>query len=410
MRFSSRFTFALAMPALLATGCTDAVKATAPSANLPAITAADQGAPLTSLVCDASIQTRTVSCASPDDSVFSASRDVLFGGQNQYITLTSTNIQTLADTFAFDVTVKNLIPQAIGTNDGTTAAATGVRVFFNAGPTSTTGGTISVANQDGVGTFLSAAQPYYQYNGVLANNAVSAAKRWKLQFTPAVTHFTFTVYVSAAVQYPNGYVDGTPYVLALNPNEVRTLTGTARTFVGNPVAGQSVAWATSNASIAAVSGAQLTAGSSRGTATLTPTAGSAPGLFATAVSVCQAVVVTTGASLASSIATTDCFSSFGDPNGRPTTSYYADLYRVTLTAGQTVTVTMDSGDDLDTYLLLATGSGGNLVAGNDDDDTGTLGVGSRMVYTAATSGVYVIEASTFNGLDTGNYTLHVTIN
>jgi hypothetical protein len=32
-----------------------------------------------------------------------------------------------------------------------------------------------------------------------------------------------------------------------------------------------------------------------------------------------------------------------------------------------------------------------------------------MTYTATQSGVYVIEASTFNGLDTGNYTLGVSI-
>jgi hypothetical protein len=70
---------------------------------------------------------------------------------------------------------------------------------------------------------------------------------------------------------------------------------------------------------------------------------------------------------------------------------------------------MDSGDNLDTYLLLAENNLGFLVAGNDDDDTGVLGVGSRMVYTATVSGVYVIEASTFNGLDTGAYTLHVTV-
>ena len=130
----------------------------------------------------------------------------------------------------------------------------------------------------------------------------------------------------------------------------------------------------------------------------------------TAVSVCPSTTVMNGTTLPSSIASSDCFSSFGDPNGLPTTSYYADLYRVTLTAGQTVTVTMDSGDDLDTYLLLATGDLGRLVASNDDDPSGVLGVGSRLVYTAAASGVYVIEASTFNGLDTGSYTLHVTIN
>jgi hypothetical protein len=57
-----------------------------------------------------------------------------------------------------------------------------------------------------------------------------------------------------------------------------------------------------------------------------------------------------------------------------------------------------------------TGAGnGFLVAGNDDDDSEGLGVGSRMVFTAPVSGVYVIEASTFNGLDTGTYTLSVSI-
>ncbi|MDB4913574.1 MAG: peptidase [Gemmatimonadetes bacterium] len=120
-------------------------------------------------------------------------------------------------------------------------------------------------------------------------------------------------------------------------------------------------------------------------------------------------MVVNGTTLPSSISSADCFSTYGDPNGRPTSSYYADLHRVTLTAGQTITVTMDSGDNLDTYLLLAGPTSGRLVAGNDDDDTGVLGVGSRMTYTATVSGVYVIEASTFNGLDTGNYTLGISI-
>jgi hypothetical protein len=336
---------------------------------------------------------------------------VIIGGQNQFIKLTSSNIQVLADTsFAFDVSVQNLIPQPIGTSNGTTRAASGVRVFFNSGPTSTTGGAITVANPDGDGTFTGSAQPYFQYDTLLMQNAVSATKRWRFQLTPAVTNFIFTVYISAAVQYPNGYVDGVPYVLALNPGESRTLPGAPRSFVGNPISGQAVTWTSGAPGTAAVTGTQVTAGSSRGVATLTATAGARPALNATAVSVCQSTVVTNGTNLVSSIASSDCFSSFGDPNGLPTNNYYADLYRVTLTAGQTVTVTMDSGDDLDTYLLLATGDVGRLVAGNDDDDTGNLGVGSRMVYTATTSGVYVIEASTFNGLDTGAYTLHVTIN
>ncbi|MBB5209069.1 cadherin domain-containing protein [Chiayiivirga flava] len=109
-----------------------------------------------------------------------------------------------------------------------------------------------------------------------------------------------------------------------------------------------------------------------------------------------------------SIAASDDFSAVGSNIGTPTTSYYADIYRLTLAAGDEVEVTMDTGDDLDSYLLMANAQG-FLVAGNDDDDSGALGVGSRMIYTATESGVYFIEASTFNGLDTGNYTLAVNV-
>jgi hypothetical protein len=125
-------------------------------------------------------------------------------------------------------------------------------------------------------------------------------------------------------------------------------------------------------------------------------------------SVCQSTVVASGTSLPASISSSDCFSSFSNPGGFPTTNYYADLYRVTLTAGQTVTITLNTGDDLDTVLYLASRDG-VLVASNDDDDTGNLGVGSRVVYTATQSGVYVIEATTYSGHDTGTYTLGVTI-
>lgn len=393
---------------VFAAACSESTSTTAPDIHAPQIGAAGEPRQLASLTCTASIQQQTVACALPDEGTSGAAH-VIIGGQNQYIKLTSSNVQILADSFTFDMSVKNLIPQPIGTVNGTTAHAAGIRVFFNSGPTSTTGGTITVANPDGTATFTSAGQPYFQYNSLLAQDSVSPTKRLKLQFTPGVTNFTFTLLVSAEVQYPNGYIDGVPYVYSLNPNESRTLPGTVRTFLGDLTADQTINWASSASGTAAVSGTQVTAGSSPGFATLTSTAGARSGLYTTAVSVCPSTVVTNGASLPSSIASTDCFSSYGDPNGRPTTSYYADLFRITLTAGQKVTVTMDSGDDLDTYLLLADNTLGFLVAGNDDDDTGVLGVGSRMVYTAAVSGVYVIEASTFNGLDTGAYTLHVTV-
>lgn len=399
---TSRILPALAAALALA-ACADVTTPVRPAA--PGTAAPDAPSAAIAVSCVASPQARTVRCGDAGDDGLS---HVIVGGQHQFVTLTSSSIAIIADTFAFDLTVTNLIPQALGTTDGSTADPAGVRVFFATGPAASPAGTVTVANPDGTGTFTAAGQPYFQYAGMLEQDSTTAVKRWKLQFSAAVTSFTFTVYVSAAVQYPNGYIDGIPYVISLDPNESRALTGTARNFAGTPL-GTAVSWASNAPATASISGTQVTAGASRGVAGLTATSGATSGLWSPAVSVCQSTVVTNGTSLPSSISASDCFSSYGSNNGTPSTSYYADLYRVTLTAGQTIQVTMDSGDDLDTYLLLAAPGTGFLVAGNDDDDTEALGVGSRMIFTATVSGVYVIEASTFNGLDTGNYTLGVTI-
>lgn len=359
------------------------------------------------LTCTAFVQAGTVTCDDPRTP--SGASAAILGGQNVYVTLASSNALLVADTFGVDVTVTNLIPQPLGTTDGTSADPAGVRVFFSGGPTSTTGGTVTVANADGTGMFTAADQAYHQYNGILPQDSTSAVKRWKFHVTPEVGRFTFVVLVSAAVQYPSGYLE-TPYVITLDPGEVRTLTGTALNFRGDVLAGEVISWSSDAPATASTSGTQVTAGASRGFASLTATNGPRSGLYTTAVSVCQSVVVTNGTSLPSSISSGDCFSSYGNPDGRPTTDYYADLFRVALTAGQTITVTMDSGEEgLDTYLLLAAPVSGFLVAGNDDDDEGVLGVGSRLVYTATESGVFVIEASTYNDLDEGDYTLGVTI-
>jgi hypothetical protein len=389
---------------LLATALAAAACADATDPSRPDVVAPDGPAGLIAVSCSASLQARTVTCGKPAQT---GASNVIIGGQHEFVTLAATNIAVLADSFMFDVTVTNLIPQPIGTTNGTSVDGAGVRVFFSA-LASTGAGTMTVGNPDGTGTFTAAGQPYFQYNVKLEQDDTSPAKRWKLRFTPEVTAFTFTVYVSAAVQYANGYIDDLPYVVTLNPSEARTLTGTARNFAGTPL-GSVVNWSSDTPATASVSGSLVTAGPARGFAYLTATSGATSGLWTSAVSVCAATVVTNGTSLPSSIASSDCFSSYGSNSGRPSTSYYADLYRVTLTAGQTVTVTMDSGNDLDTYLLLAAPGSGFLVAGNDDDDDEDLGVGSKVIYTATASGVYVIEASTFNGLDEGAYTLGVTI-
>ena len=65
-------------------------------------------------------------------SVAPAVPSIILGGQDLYIRLRADAAQTSYDGAVFRsvVTVENLIRQPIGTVDGTTAAAEGVRVFF----------------------------------------------------------------------------------------------------------------------------------------------------------------------------------------------------------------------------------------------------------------------------------------
>jgi hypothetical protein len=129
---------------------------------------------------------------------------VLIGGQNVNLKLTSSNVSYNAGTgiFQFDVTVQNLMNEAIGTPDGTTLDPQGIQVFFASGPNVTVGtGTMAVANEDGTATFTASNQPYFTYNEILAQNAVSSAKTWQLQVTGSVSTFSFTVYVETDVQY-----------------------------------------------------------------------------------------------------------------------------------------------------------------------------------------------------------------
>jgi Lamin Tail Domain len=129
---------------------------------------------------------------------------VLIGGQNSNLRLTSSNVSYNSGTeiYQFDVTVQNLMNESIGTPDGTVADPEGIQVFFNTGPTTTSGtGEITVANADGTGTFTRTNQPFFAYHQILAKDAVSSAKTWQLQMPPTVGSFTFTLYVETDVQY-----------------------------------------------------------------------------------------------------------------------------------------------------------------------------------------------------------------
>ncbi|HEU4455146.1 MAG TPA: Ig-like domain-containing protein, partial [Longimicrobium sp.] len=203
---------------------------------------------------------------------------LVVGGQGQYVQLTSSDIGVAADTFAFDITVQNLIPQPMGTTDGTTLDPAGVRVFFANGPVATVGaGDVTVANPDGEGTFTAAMQPYFQYDEVLAQNQTSGAKRWKLRFDPAVESFSFTLLISTAVQFPDGWVDVSPDSQFVVTGGTQALTAVVRTAVGNVDSTAAVTWTTSDGATGTVDGSGLVTAVAPGQVTITATSGTRTG-------------------------------------------------------------------------------------------------------------------------------------
>lgn len=165
---------------------------------------------LQALDCQANVRTLQVRCndAAHKDGLPSY---LIVGGQNVYVTLTSANPNYDAGTGAFtmDVTVRNLIPQPLGTADtmpALTPDANGVRVFFQTPPIATAGSGAITVTADGQDVFTGPAQDYYQYNTVLEQFEVSAPKTWQFNVPATVETFYFGVYVAAAVPWPDGYV------------------------------------------------------------------------------------------------------------------------------------------------------------------------------------------------------------
>jgi hypothetical protein len=225
-----------------------------------------------------------------------------------------------------------------------------------------------------------------------------------------VLTFTFSVYVSAPVKFKDGYVAGNPSVLTLNPAEQSaSLGGTVYSAVGN-VMGGTIGYVSNAPGVASVNAAGVvTAGASNGIAFITLSSGAIPNVRKTAINVCASTpTLVSGAPVMGTIDATDCFSSFAGNNDQPDPSFQSDLYRVTLTAGQQIGITMTSDGSFDPCLALADPAGVLVFRpACSSGATETIPLGAPMPVT----GVYTIEAgqtAPFAGTP-GNYTIGVTI-
>jgi hypothetical protein len=273
---------------LLATACTDR-SPVSPDPEPGETPAGTPGKPvyLTAVTCTVDLAAETTTCdpVDPAGSAGGAPRTLVLGGQGRYVSLeTGPMMQNgAAGTISMDVSVRNLIPQALGTTNGTALDPAGVRVFLQSGPYARTGsGSVSIM-ADGVGTFTASAQPYFQYNSVLDPYETSGARTWTFQVDPGVTSFGFSAFVAAAVQYPDGWVDISPKTAVMPPNEQWKLIANSVDAAGNLIPNTFFTWTSTDTTVATVSDGlvstvragtipiTVTSGARQGSTTLTVT-------------------------------------------------------------------------------------------------------------------------------------------
>jgi hypothetical protein len=245
------------------------------------------GALVVQYECTVHVESGTLNCGTPRSA--GAAADVILA--KPHIGFVTTGAATSRanpaneDTTSANVAIINNLDQPIGTTDGTSAAASGSRVFFE-GPrvTAVTSGTMASASvrlegTDGTadfqspdGTLVRTGKAYVQYDGVLAKGDTAAAKLWQFIYSANVATFTYSVLVSAPVQYEYGWVTITP---AAGGVEVGSTTPAPTVTVHDPVGrtiADSVVWSSSDTTLARVNPAtgQVT-GVAQGTSTITAT-------------------------------------------------------------------------------------------------------------------------------------------
>ena len=208
---------------LLASACVDR-NPLSPDGAIPA------PAPLASIQCTVTVASGTMTCAQRAPATGGARANII-GGQEIYVKLASsgTSYDSGTQLLSTTVTVQNLLQQTLGLDS--LGAAHGVTVFFESGPTLTSGsGSVSVFNPDGMGTFTTGNQPYYLYNETLGSFEISAGKLWQFSAEPTVATFSFVVLVSAPLSSRDIALRG-----AVWEGDVDSLWTTAGNWVGDSV-------------------------------------------------------------------------------------------------------------------------------------------------------------------------------
>jgi hypothetical protein len=110
------------------------------------------------------------------------------------------NYNTTTNIFSFDVTIKNMMTQPLGTTDGVTPTPQGTRAVVVHGPASAGGtGTVTVAADSGTMTLTAPNQPFWQYDAIIRPDSTSPPSNWKFGVPATVTQITFQIEVMGAI-------------------------------------------------------------------------------------------------------------------------------------------------------------------------------------------------------------------
>ena len=308
-------------------------------------------------------------------------------------TVSSRGSATDPDTTTTNMTVKNNIPQPMGTTDGVNADPNGTRMLFSSGPTVTAvnsgtiaGSFIVLDNAEGTGTFTNPEgtltytnKPYYQSDGILAPNATSSPEAVRFVFSSNVRTFSFGVRVSAPVQYEYGWITISPSSTpVLEPGNTTTLSGTVFNQFGVGQ-GDGITWSSSNSSVATVNAStgEVTA-VGNGTTTITATStvnAQRTGTRTILVDMAPVVLSTTPADGAAPVASNDDVMIFFSEAVNVSTSSFLlecpigeDTQTFTVSGSGTSTVMLDPDADLPEQAICTVTVEGSVVSDTDTRD------------------------------------------
>lgn len=208
------------------------------------------------LRCVASVQAGTVSCReiSPAAATGGASAAHYIYYQSAPHALVSTNDYVATSTsIDFDLKFINLVPQPVGTDDGTTLHSRGVRLFFWSNPTVTDGtGSVSIVQPSASGSFTGSNQKYHQWNEIIqSQDSSSTEKHYEFALTGTVNAVEWTFGVSTNMQWA-AITSASAATGSVSVGNTIDLDAWRLNSLGDTMAISSITWASDNTGIATV--------------------------------------------------------------------------------------------------------------------------------------------------------------